>query len=112
MKTTPLRFVGAAAALVLLAACSNSPGTTSGGNSPSANDKLTIGVSFDQLHETRQAELDAIKAAAKEKGDTVVFVSADNDAQKQSTQIQDLIATKKVDEIGRASCRERCRSRW
>ena len=99
MKTTPLRFVGAAAALVLLAACSNSPGTTSGGNSPSANDKLTIGVSFDQLHETRQAELDAIKAAAKEKGDTVVFVSADNDAQKQSTQIQDLIQTKKVDAV-------------
>jgi len=99
MKTTPLRFVGAAAALVLLAACSNSPGTTSGGNSPSANDKLTIGVSFDQLNEIRQAELDGIKAAAKEKGDTVVFVSADQDAQKQSTQIQDLIETKKVDAV-------------
>src|SRR5665648_67194 len=99
MKTTPLRFVGAAAALVLLAACSNSPGTTSGGNSPSANDKLTIGVSSDQLNESRQAELDGIKAAAKEKGDTVVFVSADQDAQKQSTQIQDLIETKKVDAV-------------
>jgi ABC-type sugar transport system substrate-binding protein len=104
--------------LLALTACSSSSSTPSaaantsqtaaatsaGGTSPTsaaapAGKSLTIGVSFDQLNDIRKGELDGIKKAAATRGDTVDFASADNDAQKQSSQIQDLIETKKVDAV-------------
>jgi ABC-type sugar transport system substrate-binding protein len=80
----------------LVSGCSTAAPSASGGSS---KDKLTIGVSFDLLNDIRTAELDAIKAAAKAHGDTVQFVSADQDAQKQVSQIQDLIQSKNVDAV-------------
>jgi ABC-type sugar transport system substrate-binding protein len=89
--------IGTLAIVGMLAGCSTAtPGKSAGA---SANDKLTIGVSFDLLNDIRNAELDAIKAAAKAKGDTIDFVSADQDAQKQASQIQDLIQSKSVDAV-------------
>ena len=88
------------AALCALSACSSSAKpSSSGGSAGGGAKKLTIGVSFDQLNAIRQAELDGIKKAAAARGDSIDFESADNDAQKQSSQIQDLIQTKKVDAV-------------
>jgi ABC-type sugar transport system substrate-binding protein len=89
--------VSALALVGLLAGCSTA--TATGTTQGSAKDKLTIGVSFDLLNDIRNAELAAIKAAAKSHGDKVEFVSADQDAQKQASQIQDLIQSKSVDAV-------------
>ena len=88
---------GALAVVGMLAGCSTAAPSNGGGGS--VDDKLTIGVSFDLLNDIRNAELDAIKAAAESRGDTVQFVSADQDAQKQASQIQDLIQSKNVDAV-------------
>ncbi|HEY2645116.1 MAG TPA: sugar ABC transporter substrate-binding protein [Galbitalea sp.] len=94
MKTAAI--VAAAATVLVLSAC----GTTQTGSSAgSTSDHLTIGVSFDLVNDIRNAELASLKAAAAKQGDKIVFVSADQDAQKQASQIQDLIQTKKVDAI-------------
>lgn len=89
-------IVAATASLLLLSGCGT---TQAGANAGSADDKLTIGVSFDLVNDIRNAELASIKDAAKKNGDTVEFVSADQDAQKQASQIQDLVQTKKVDAL-------------
>jgi ABC-type sugar transport system substrate-binding protein len=60
---------------------------------------LTLGVSFDVLNEIRQAEIDAIRAAAEERGDKVEFVVANDDPQRQASQIQDLISAQQVDAV-------------
>jgi len=88
--------VAAAATLLLLAGCGTTQNQAGTGSS---DDKLTIGVSFDLVNDIRSAELASIKDAAKKQGDTVEFVSADQDAQKQASQIQDLVQTKKVDAL-------------
>ncbi len=84
------------AASLMLTACgsngSTSDGSTSGG-------KHTIGVSFDLLNAIRQAEKSSIQTAADAAGYSVIFDVADQDAQKQASQIQDLIQTKKVDAV-------------
>jgi ABC-type sugar transport system substrate-binding protein len=82
--------------MLMLAACSSSSGTKAADTAPK---KTTIGVSFDLLNATRQAEKSAIETAAKAAGSTVIFDVADSDAQKQASQIQDLISTQKVDAI-------------
>ena len=88
----------AATALVgMVAGCS--PAAPGDGGTGSVDDELTIGVSFDLLNDIRNAELDAITAAADARGDKIEFVSADQDAQKQASQIQDLIQSKGVDAI-------------
>jgi ABC-type sugar transport system substrate-binding protein len=56
-------------------------------------------VSFDLLNAIRQAEKSSIQTAAQAAGYSVVFDVADQDAQKQASQIQDLIQTKKVDAV-------------
>jgi ABC-type sugar transport system substrate-binding protein len=88
-----------AAASLALAACSStaSPNGTSGGST--SDKKHTIGVSFDLLNAIRQAEKSSIQAAAQAAGYSVVFDVADQDAQKQASQIQDLIGTQKVDAV-------------
>jgi ABC-type sugar transport system substrate-binding protein len=94
MKTAAL--AATAVVLVALAGCATPTAAPGGG---SEDDQITIGVSFDLVNEIRTAELDAIKAAAEKRGDKVEFVSADQDAQKQASQIQDLIQSKKVDAL-------------
>src|SRR5258706_2172325 len=95
------RYVAAVATATLaLAACSsnaNSNGSASGGST--SGKKHTIGVSFDLLNAIRQAEKASIQSAADAAGYSVVFDVADQDAQKQASQIQDLIQTKKVDAV-------------
>jgi len=95
------RFLAAAAAAsLLLGACgstdspsgSSSDGTTSG-------KKKTIGVSFDLLNAIRQAEKSSLQSAADAAGYSIIFDVADQDAQKQASQIQNLIQTKKVDAV-------------
>jgi ABC-type sugar transport system substrate-binding protein len=89
-----------ATATLALAACSsnaNSNGSASGGST--SGKKHTIGVSFDLLNAIRQAEKASIQSAAQTAGYSVVFDVADQDAQKQASQIQDLIQTKKVDAV-------------
>ncbi|MEV5752799.1 sugar ABC transporter substrate-binding protein [Actinoallomurus sp. NPDC052308] len=84
------------ASSLVLAGC----GSTSGsGGSKKSGKKVTIGVSFDLLNAIRQAEKSAIEKAAKAAGYDVVFDVADKDAQKQTSQIQDLIQTRKVDAV-------------
>lgn len=89
--------LGTLALVGMVAGCTTAAPTEAGGGS--ADDKLTIGVSFDLLNDIRNAELDAITAAAEARGDSVEFVSADQDAQKQASQIQDLIQSKGVDAV-------------
>ncbi|WP_298259327.1 sugar ABC transporter substrate-binding protein [uncultured Litoreibacter sp.] len=53
---------------------------------------ITIGLSVDQLFESRVAVNNGIKAGAADRGYDVVEVVADGDAQQQNAQIQSLIA--------------------
>src|SRR5258705_4004618 len=93
------RFLTAvAAASLTLAACSSSSNGSASDGSTSGK-KRTIGVSFDLLNAIRQAEKTSIQRAADAAGYSVVFDVADQDAQKQASQIQDLIQTKKVDAV-------------
>jgi ABC-type sugar transport system substrate-binding protein len=87
----------ATATLALAACSSNSNGSASGGSTSAK--KHTIGVSFDLLNAIRQAEKASIQSAAQAAGYSVVFDVADQDAQKQASQIQDLIQTQKVDAV-------------
>lgn len=59
---------------------------------------ITIGLSVDQLFESRVSVNNGIKAAAAERGYDLVEVVADGDAQQQNAQIQSLI-TQGVDAI-------------
>lgn len=59
---------------------------------------IKIGLSVDQLFESRVAVNDGIKAEAAERGFEVIEVVADGDAQQQNAQIQSLI-TQGVDAI-------------
>ncbi|MFY0597860.1 MAG: sugar ABC transporter substrate-binding protein [Cognatishimia sp.] len=54
--------------------------------------EITIGLSVDQLFESRVAVNDGIKAEAADRGYDVIEVVADGDAQQQNAQIQSLIA--------------------
>jgi ABC-type sugar transport system substrate-binding protein len=87
-----------AAASLTLAACSSTSKPGAAGGSSSGT-KHTIGVSFDLLNAIRQAEKSSIQSAAQAAGYSVVFDVADQDAQKQASQIQDLIQTQKVDAV-------------
>ena len=85
----------AGAASFTLAGCSSAKASAAGSGSNSGA-KKTIGVSFDLLNAIRQAEKTSIQNAASAAGYSVVFDVADQDAQKQASQIQDLIQTQKV----------------
>jgi len=84
-----------AAATSVAAGCSSSAKAGSAAGAKS----VTIGVSFDLLNATRTAEKNAIQQAATAAGYKVVFDVADSDAQKQASQIQDLIQTQHVSAI-------------
>ncbi|MEV6012984.1 sugar ABC transporter substrate-binding protein [Streptomyces sp. NPDC051976] len=99
MRTTKLALAASLTTILALSACSSTDSKSSTSSSGGGARKLTIGVSFDQLNAIRQAELNGIKKAAAQQGDKVEFAAADNDAAKQSSQIQDLLDTKKVDAV-------------
>src|SRR5258705_7341196 len=84
------------AASLTLTACSSNGSAPDGSTSGT---KHTIGVSFDLLNAIRRAEKSSIQTAAEAAGYSVIFDVADQDAQKQASQIQDLIQTKKVDAV-------------
>jgi ABC-type sugar transport system substrate-binding protein len=86
------------AAALALAGCGSSTKPASAGPA-AAGGKRTIGVSFDLLNAIRQAEKASIQNAAAAAGYSVVFDVADQDAQKQASQIQDLIQTQKVSAV-------------
>jgi len=96
-RSTGARCLIAATAVLALAACSSSGVGKTDANTPPKT--ITIGVSFDLLNATRQAEKSAIQDAATAAGDKVIFDVADSDAQKQASQIQDLIETQKVNAV-------------
>lgn len=56
-----------------------------------AQDKVTIGLSVDQLFESRVGVNNAIKSEAADRGFDLIEVVADGDAQTQNQQIQSLI---------------------
>ncbi|MFF7197322.1 sugar ABC transporter substrate-binding protein [Streptomyces sp. NPDC008079] len=87
----------AAVACLALTACGSS--SKSGAGSTSGGKHGTIGVSFDLLNAIRTSEKVSIEKAAAAAGYKVVFSVADQDAQKQASQIQDLIQTRKVDAL-------------
>jgi ABC-type sugar transport system substrate-binding protein len=89
-----LAAVTAAASLASLALAGCNSDTKAGSGSGGGHG--TIGVSFDLLNAVRTSEKAAIESAAKTAGYKVVFDVADQDAQKQASQIQDLIQTRKV----------------
>src|SRR5260221_6304611 len=57
-----------------------------------AADDITIGISFDKMESFREAELKYLKLAAEAQGLKVEFANAQEDAQRQASQIQSLIA--------------------
>lgn len=97
------QLIGVAAAALALALSACGGGTAPPAGSPGAETTpatpVKIGVSFDTLNEIRSAELAAIESAAEKHGYAVEFVSADSDAQKQATQIQDLVQAQNVDAL-------------
>lgn len=96
-----VRYLAAiTAASLALGACSSTESPSgSASNGSTSGKKRTIGVSFDLLNAIRQAEKSSIQRAADAAGYDVIFNVADQDAQKQAAQIQDLIQTKKVDAV-------------
>lgn len=102
------KFVGVAVGATLfslIAACGSGSGSGSGegsadpGSDAAGDGPYTIGVSIDYSIEFRQAEIDAVNAAAEARGWETIVVNADEDAQRQSQQIQDLIDTRNVDAL-------------
>ncbi|MER7003251.1 sugar ABC transporter substrate-binding protein [Dactylosporangium sp. NPDC000555] len=87
-----------AVASLTLTAC-GSTASSNGSDGAASGKKRTLGVSFDLLNAIRQAEKSSIQKAAEAAGYSVIFNVADQDAQKQASQIQDLIQTKKVDAV-------------
>lgn len=89
-----IAMILAAVMLLALAGCSG------GTEKPSDDNKsITIGVSFRNLQDIFYQNLrDAVQAKADELGVELIIEEANNDADKQYSQVQDLV-TKKVDAI-------------
>lgn len=55
-------------------------------------DDIIVGISFDKMESFREGELKAIEAAAAELGVKTIFQNAQEDAQRQASQIESMIA--------------------
>src|SRR5690606_4453529 len=53
---------------------------------------VTIGISFDKMQTFREGELKFLKSAAEELGVELIHQNAEDDAQRQSSQIESLIS--------------------
>jgi ABC-type sugar transport system substrate-binding protein len=92
MFTWLRRVVLVMTTLLLLVACASSTAAPAVNHiAKGPNEAVTIGLSFDILNNIRQAEKAAIEAKAKDLGATLVFTVADGDAQRQVSQIEDLL---------------------
>lgn len=56
-----------------------------------ADEPTKIGISFDKMESFREGELNALKAAAKKAGAQIVFQNAQEDAQRQASQIESMM---------------------
>ena len=89
---------------MVLSACGGSSSSTEATSAPVESaaapaesaaapaEEMVIGVSFDKMIAFREGEKAAIEAAAKELGVTLDFQVAEEDAQRQSSQIEAMIA--------------------
>jgi ABC-type sugar transport system substrate-binding protein len=89
--------VTAAAVCSVAALLSGCASTAPAGGSETK--EYTIGLAFDQMNETRKAELKALEAAAKAAGVKTVLQTANFDANTQASQIQTMVNNNKVDAI-------------
>jgi ABC-type sugar transport system substrate-binding protein len=87
------------AAVCSVAALLTGCGSTAPTSSAGAKKEYTIGLAFDQMNETRQAELKALQDAAKAAGVKTVLQTANFDANTQASQIQTMVNNNKVDAI-------------
>jgi ABC-type sugar transport system substrate-binding protein len=98
----PGRFGGLLRAFALVVAACLTVGCGSGGAVPSQStqpSRFRLGVSFDLLNEIRRAELEAIQSEAQRQNAAVTVVVANNSADQQRAQIDDLIGGRRVDAI-------------
>ena len=83
----------------MLAACTQSQQSTSGAGNAGQSGGKTIGVSIQDLQAQFYEDLEAgMKAEATKDGYTVIFVDANRDSARQTSQVEDFIS-KKVDAI-------------
>lgn len=99
MKRFASASIAALLSLSLLAGCGGSkpaPATTTGGSDkPAAEKKIKIGVSVATMKEAVYTFMKtAIEEQAKKDGVDIVWVSADNDEQKQLNDVQNLLSQK------------------
>lgn len=90
-------LAGAFVVTAVAAGCSSESGE-GGDDAGGAKKAITVGVSVDFLSPGRQAELSALKDAARQAGISLRTSVADEDAQRQNSQIQSLV-TQKIDAI-------------
>ncbi|WP_461205293.1 sugar ABC transporter substrate-binding protein [Clostridium sp. DL1XJH146] len=106
MKKVLSLVLTAALAATMLVGCGsnnaeNTNNTANEGNNTAAEETektITLGLSIDQLFESRAGVVNAAKAEAEAQGCEVIEVVADGDAQNQNAQIQSLI-NQQVDAI-------------
>jgi len=73
-----------------LSACG---GSSSGSDSAAGSDgDVTIGISFDKMVAFREGEKKSLEAAAKDLGVKLIYQVAEDDAQRQSQQVETLIS--------------------
>lgn len=88
-KTRLLAGIGAAAAVaIVLAGCSAGTGGGTGGDDGEA----VIGISLDKIVAFREGEQKYLNQAAEELGIRLIYQNAEEDAQRQSSQIETLIS--------------------
>ncbi len=92
-RKSALGGIAASLAVIALAVTGCSSGgdpTTPGGDGDGEN--ITIGISFDKMVAFREGEQKFLEQAADELGVTLVFQNAEEDAQRQSSQVEALVA--------------------
>lgn len=80
-----------AVATLFVTGCSSSGGGKDGGDGGGSGD-VTIGVSFDKMQTFREGELKFFQEAADDLGINLIYQNAEDDAQRQSSQIEALIS--------------------
>lgn len=82
----PIGIVAIAAAGIVMSGCTTAD--TGGGS----EDGITIGISLDKIVAFREGEQKYLNQAAEELGVTLIYQNAEEDAQRQSSQIETLIS--------------------